>query len=156
MKAFRIWHLMFVILGSLLAPGAGYAAPLVLLTTEEAAQPEPTAKDEPPLPVGSGPAAGAPQIIVETPGSGGQVTTPFPVKIRFVPSPGSKINLDTVKVEVLKLIPISLLSRVKPYLTVVGIDVPEAKIPAGIYHLRIAVTDDQGREGIAMQTWTVH
>ncbi len=156
MKILRILQLIFVMLGSLWVPKAVCADPLELLTPAEAARPEPAAKDDAPLPVGSGPAPGAPQIIVDTPGSGSQVTTPFPVKIRFVPADGAKINLDTLKVDVLKLVPISLLSRVKPYLTAVGIDVPQAKIPAGTYHLRIAVTDDQGREGIAMHTWTVH
>jgi hypothetical protein len=93
---------------------------------------------------------------VDAPGSGGQVSTPFPVKIRFIPASGAKINLDTVKVDVLKLVPISLLSRVKPYLTATGIDVPEAKIPTGTYQVRVMVTDDQGRMAMAMQTWTVH
>jgi len=142
---------------------AASAAPVQLLTAEEAAQPN--------LPAGSkaGPVSGAkrfnsgttalvsgaPQILVETPAGGSPVTTPFPVKIHFVPSTGAKINLDSLKVEVLKLVPISLLSRVKPYLTAAGINVPEARIPSGIYNVRIAVADDQGREGSTVQTWTV-
>jgi hypothetical protein len=103
-----------------------------------------------------GAAPGAPQIVVEMPAEGVLVSTPFPVKIHFLPAPGAKINLESLKVEVLKLVPISLLSRVKPYLTATGIDVPEAKIPAGTYNVHIAVSDDQGRETSTVQTWMVH
>ena len=86
---------------------------------------------------------------------GTAVATPFPVKVRFVPTAGAKIALNTFKIEVLKLIPISLLSKVKPYLTASGINVPEAKIPSGQYNIRIAISDDKGREAIALQTWVV-
>lgn len=139
------------------------ATPVELLTSAEAAQPN--------LPAGKSAAssveriarsddhtlhvAGAPEIVVDTPTQGIGVTAPFPVKIRFIPSAGAKINVDSLKVDVLKMVPISLLSRVKPYLTPTGINVPEAKIPAGTYNLRIVVADDQGREGTVLQTWTV-
>ena len=141
--------------------GLGAARPVQLLTATEAAQPD--------GPRSSGPGrsaidglqkpetvVGAPQILVDTPESGGEVSAPFPVKIRFVPSAGAKINVSTVRIEVLKLVPISLLARVKPYLTAAGINVPEAKIPAGTYNVRVAVADDQGREGTTVQTWVVH
>jgi hypothetical protein len=144
---------------------AGKAAPVELLTPAEAAQPNlPPVKDGGPITgtqslhlnsVPVVPVAGAPQIVVDTPSGGAPVSAPFPVKIRFVPSSGAKINLDSLKVEVLKMVPISLLSRVKPYLTSAGINVPEAKIPAGTYNVHIAVADDQGREGSTVQTWTV-
>jgi len=150
------------------ATGGLVAAPpaVELLTATEAAQPN--------LPMGKGgktlvpdgpitnseirstPIPGAPQIIVDTPTQGIEVTAPFPVKIRFVPMGGAKIKLETLKVEVLTMIPISLVSRVRPYLTESGINVPEAKIPSGTYNVRIAVADDQGREGSTVQAWTVH
>jgi len=140
------------------------AAPLELLTPAEAAQANlPVVKEEKPaldnvpsLRPEVAPALGAPQIFVDTPAPGVAVTAPFPVKIRFVPSSGAKIDLDSLKVDVLKLIPISLLSRVRPYLTTAGINVPEAKIPAGTYNVRVVVADDQGREGTTVQMWTVH
>jgi hypothetical protein len=142
---------------------AGKTAPVELLTATEAAQPNlpdpmhagPTTGSERFSSTAAMPVPGAPQIVVETPAGGAPVTAPFPVKIHFVPSSGAKINLDSLKVEVLKLVPISLLSRVKPYLTAAGINVPEAKIPSGVYNVRIAVADDQGREGMTLQTWTV-
>jgi hypothetical protein len=160
-----VWLLTGALVWASFTASAEKAVPVELLTPAEAAQPNlPAVGDGNPitgnqsLKLNSGPvipATGAPQILVETPTGGAAVTAPFPVKIRFVPSAGSKINLDSIKVEVLKIVPISLLSRVKPYLTAAGINVPEAKIPAGTYNVRIAVADDQGREGSTVQTWTV-
>src|SRR5262245_55480406 len=87
------------------------AAPLQLLTAKEAATPD--------LPVPKGgtpsdifqvkpPVPGAPQIIVEKPAQGIGVKTPFPVKIRFVPNDGAKINLGSLEIDVVKLVRISL------------------------------------------------
>jgi hypothetical protein len=143
------------ILGGFLGAEMGRAAPVELITAAEAAQPDPSKQAL--LPVGSGPSApGAPQIIVEEPKLGRPVNSPFSVKIRFVPSKGSRINLDSLKFQVLKRVPISMLPRVKPYLTAVGINVPEVKIPPGTYNVRIAVADDRGRQGVAVHILTVH
>jgi len=156
MKSIRLL-LMLVLLG--LEAGSS-AAPIELLTAQEAAQPElpmikdPTngklsaAGDKTPVP-------GGPAILFDMPVPGTPVATPFPVKVRFVPTGDAKVLTDTLKIEVLKLIPISLISKVKPYLTAEGINVPEAKIPAGRYNVRVAISDDKGREGVALQTWVV-
>jgi hypothetical protein len=98
---------------------------------------------------------GAPKIIVDKPNQNAGLNRPFPIKIRFVPSDGARIDLDSLQVDVLKLIKISLIPRLKPYLSSDGIDVPEAQIPSGTYNLHIAVTDDHGRRTEKMQTWTV-
>jgi len=159
-----------LVAGWLAAPAA--AAPVVLLTASEAARPDrPSPKGLPPvaanlpgpkgdkplekMDTGMTPLSGAPQIFVDLPEPGLEVAAPFPVKIRFVPAAGAKIKVDSVKIDVLKLVPISLLSRVKPYLSPAGINVPEAKIPTGTYNVRIAVADDLGREGMTVQVWTV-
>jgi hypothetical protein len=159
MKRLPILRLVISLLGLGLAMPA-VAKPVQLLTAFEAAQPDlpPSKTESPSAPFQKSeiaPVAGAPQIVVDTPEAGAQVATPFPVKIRFVPSAGSKINVSSVKIEVLKLVAISLLSRVKPYLSAAGINVPEAKIPAGTYNVRVAVADDQGREAETVQTWIV-
>lgn len=161
----RVWLLTGALLWASFTAFAGKAAPLELITPAEAAQPNLLpAKDGSPITgnqslhlnsVTTLPVAGAPQILVETPAGGTPVSAPFPVKIRFVPSTGAKINLESVRVDVLKMVTISLLSRVRPYLTAAGINVPEAKIPTGTYNVRITVADDQGREGSTVQTWTV-
>ncbi|MEP6671144.1 MAG: hypothetical protein ABJF10_18430 [Chthoniobacter sp.] len=161
MKVLPVLFLAVVALWSCAAVATA-APPVELLTATEAAQPNlPIGKEKPdgaPVPLAHSetkPVVGAPQIVVETPTQGVGVSAPFPVIIRFVPSTGAKINLESLRVEVLKLIPISLLSKVKPYLSPTGINVPEAKIPAGTYNVRIAVADDQGREGSTVQMWTV-
>lgn len=136
------------------------AAPLQLITPKEAAGPNLSiSKDDTSgnryAFHGRSPMPGGPQIIVEKPEQGASVATPFPVHIRFVPSQGAKINLQSLEIGVLKMIKISLLSRVKPYLTEKGINIPEAKVPAGTYNIEIAIADDQGRIGSTIQTWNV-
>ena len=136
------------------------AAPLQLLTAEEAAQPN-LPMPKPGLPqigelVGAKPAVpGGPQIIIDKPAQNVGVHVPFPVRIRFVPRHGNKINLDSLEIYVLKLIRISLVSPLKPYLTSDGINVPEAQVPTGTYNIHIAVEDDHGHRSETTQTWTV-
>lgn len=136
------------------------AAPLELLTAKEAAQPNlPVAKKDLPaigeMPDNKAPSPDAPKIIVDQPQQGSGVSRPFPVKIRFVTTGGARINLNSLELDVLKLIKISLVSRLKPYLSATGINVPEAQVPSGTYNVRIAVTDDRGRRTETIQTWTV-
>ena len=136
------------------------AAPLELITASEAAKPNLSmpkggTSEEPSAFHGRSPMPGSPKIIVEKPEQGSSVPTPFPVRIRFVPSPGARINLQSLEIDLLKIIKISLLSRVKPYVTEKGINVPEAKVPPGTYNIEIAIADNQGRVGSTVQTWIV-
>ena len=134
------------------------AAPLQLLTAKEAAEPDlPVPKGGKPSDVfqAKPPVPGAPQIIVDKPAQGIGVKTPFAVKIRFLPNDGARINLNSLEIDVVKLVRISLLDRVKPYLSAAGINVPEAVVPSGTYNIRIAIADDQGRLGVTTQTWTI-
>lgn len=159
----KIWSFVFVF--ALFTGGISNgtsAAPLELITASEAAQPNLSPSKNKNKSqgfaglLGKSSEPGAPQIIVEKPEEGAAVATPFPVRIRFIPSSGAKINLRSVEIYVLKMIKISLLSRVKPYLTEKGINVPEAKVPAGTYNVLIAVADDKGRKGSAVQKWIVN
>lgn len=157
----RLPSLLFVTaLAGVCMPEPIVAAPLELITAKEAAQPNlpPTKGGLPPIGelVGSKPAVpNSPKIVVEKPAEGVGVHTPFPVKIRFVPSSGNKIDLNSLEIHVVKLIRISLLSRLKPYVTTRGIDVPETQIPTGTYSIHIAVADDHGHRNETTQTWTV-
>jgi hypothetical protein len=139
---------------------ASPAAPVELLTPQEAAQPDlPVVKDPVTgkfaLAGDKAPVAGAPAILFDTPSPGAPVVTPFPVKIRFVPGSDAKIALNTLKIEVLKIVPISLLSKVKPYLTASGITVPEVQFPTGQFNIRVAISDTKGREGVVQGTWVI-
>jgi hypothetical protein len=152
-------HLFVAALLSVSMTGAVVAGPLVLLSDKEAAQVKVPTPKAGLLAVGSGAAKaapGAPKIIVDKPTQNSSVHTPFTIKIRFVPSSGNKINLDSLEVDVHKLIKISLVSRLKPYLTSEGINVPEAQIPSGTYNIHIALADDHGHRLETTQTWMVH
>ena len=157
----KIWSVAFLF--ALLTCGIiseTSAAPLELITASEAAGPNLSIpkggmSEEPSGFHGRSPMPGGPRIIVEKPEQGSSVPTPFPVRVRFIPSPGAKINLQSLEIDVLKMIKISLLSRVKPYLNEKGINVPEAKVPPGTYNIEIAIADDQGRVGSTIQTWIV-
>jgi len=157
----KIWS--FAFLFALLTCGIiseTSAAPLELITASEAAGPNLSIPKGGMSGEASGfhgrsPMPGGPQIIVEKPEQGSSVPTPFPVRVRFIPSLGAKINLQSLEIDVLKIIKISLLSRVKPYANEKGINVPEAKVPSGTYNIEIAIADDQGRVGSTIQTWIV-
>ena len=153
-------HLFLGMLAGVWMTDPALAVPLELLTAKEAAQPNlPIPKAGLPaigeLTSGKPPEPGAPKIIVVKPAQGAGVHPPFPVKIRFVPSSGYKIDLDSLEIDVLKLIKISLLSRLKPYVTASGIDVPDAQVPSGTYNIHIAVKDDHGHRSETTQTWTI-
>jgi len=153
-------HLFLGMLAGVWMTDPALAVPLELLTAKEAAQPNlPIPKADLPaigeLTSGKPPEPGAPKIIVEKPAQGVGVHPPFPVKIRFVPSSGHKIDLDSLEIDVLKLIKISLVSRLKPYVTASGIDVPDAQVPSGTYNIHIAVKDDLGHRSETTQTWTI-
>ena len=152
-------HLFVVALLSVSMAGAVMAGPLVLLSAKEAAQVKLPAPKPGLLPIGEAgaakPAPGAPKIIVDKPAQNGSVHAPFAIKIRFVPSSGNKINLDSLEVDVHKLIKISLVSRLKPYLTSEGINVADAQIPSGTYNVHIALSDDHGHRTETTQTWMV-
>jgi hypothetical protein len=143
----------FTILSVLLCFAAtSEAAPLQLLTPKQAAQPNQAHSKLPPIAIKD---AGSPDIRFETPRPGTATSAPFAVKVKFVAADGAKIRPETLKIQVLKVVPISLNSMVKPYVSAAGINIPEATIPAGKYDVRVVVADTKGREGEAVGTWVV-
>ncbi len=152
-------HLFVGAMLSVSMAGAVMAGPLVLLSAKEAAQVKLPKSKPGLLPIGESagakPAPGAPKIIVDKPTQNNGVHAPFTIKIRFVPSSGNKINLNSLEVDVRKVVKISLVSRLKPYLTPEGINVPDAQIPSGTYNIHIALADDHGHRIETTQTWMV-
>lgn len=129
-----------------------HAAPLQLLTAKQAAQQSQAHSKLPPI---ANHDAGSPHIRFETPRPGTATAAPFAVKVKFVAADGAKIRPETLKIQVLKIVPISLNSMVKPYVSASGINIPEATIPPGKYDVRVVVADTKGREGEAVGTWVV-
>lgn len=130
------------------------AAPVQLLTAKQAAQPDLPRGKLPPV-AQNAPVPDAPNIVFDNPRSGSSTAAPFAVKVRFVAAKDAKVVPNTLKIHVLKVAPISISKHVKPYLSDSGINIPEATIPAGKYTIRVLITDDKGREGVAEGTWVV-
>jgi hypothetical protein len=85
-----------------------------------------------------------PGIEVVRPKEGEIVPTPAEILIRFLPKTVT-IDLSSLKVTLLKFIPIDLTDRLKPYVNPDGIAVKEAKVPTGAYRVRITLSDAQGK-----------
>lgn len=70
--------------------------------------------------------------------------SPAEILIRFLPK-SVTIDLSSLKVTLLKFIPIDLTDRLKSYVNQDGIMVKEAKVPTGAYRVRITLSDVQGK-----------
>ena len=84
-----------------------------------------------------------PVIDVVEPLNGGRGSMPIQVLVRFTPR-SEPIDLATLKVTLVKFIPIDITDRIRPYVTPDGIQVKEAKIPPGKHRVRIVVADKTG------------
>ncbi len=85
-----------------------------------------------------------PGIEVVRPKEGEIVPSPAEILIRFLPK-SVTIDLSSLKVTLLKFIPIDLTDRLKSYVNQDGIMVKEAKVPTGAYRVRITLSDVQGK-----------
>lgn len=85
-----------------------------------------------------------PGIEIVRPMEGEVVPSPAEILIRFLPKTVT-IDLSSLKVTLLKFIPIDLTERLKPYVKPDGIVVKDAKVPTGSYRVRIALSDAQGK-----------
>lgn len=68
---------------------------------------------------------------------------PIQVLIRFTPR-AEPIDLASLKVTLVKFIDIDITDRIRPFVTLEGIQVKEAKIPPGKHRVRITVSDKAG------------
>lgn len=85
-----------------------------------------------------------PGIEIVRPTEGAIVPSPAEILIRFLPK-SVTIDLSSLKVTLLKFIPIDLTDRLKSYVNQDGIMVKEAKVPTGAYRVRITLSDVQGK-----------
>ncbi len=85
-----------------------------------------------------------PGIEIVKPAEGEIVPSPAEIMIRFLPK-SVAVDLSSLKVTLLKFIPIDLTDRLKPYVNPNGIAVKEANVPAGAYRVRITLSDAQGK-----------
>jgi hypothetical protein len=139
-----------IMLVSFCAASLSHADPVILLTPEEAARIESgdTAVSIPQQ-------SSAPKILIDEPSQATISNQPFAIHIRFTTSDDAGIELGSVKVEIVKLVPILITARLKLYLSDHGIDVPEAIIPNGRYTVRVSLRDSKGRLGQTETKWIV-
>ncbi len=118
-----------------------------LITPEEAAMaPAPLLKGVP-IEVGREDISAGPVIDVVEPLNGGRGPMPVQVLVKFAPLFGP-VDLDSLKVVLVKFIQIDITDRIRPFVTAEGISVKEAKIPPGKHRVRISLADQTGAVSI--------
>jgi hypothetical protein len=73
------------------------------------------------------------------------VHSPLHFQIRFQSFGGAGINTESLHVVYLKTPEIDITPRVARFAYPIGIDIPDAEIPAGEHYIRVEVTDSGGR-----------
>jgi hypothetical protein len=71
--------------------------------------------------------------------------SPLHFQIRFKSFGGSEIKTESLHVIYLKTPEIDITPRVARYTQPIGIDIPDAEVPAGEHYIRIEVADSDGR-----------
>ncbi len=125
-----------------------------LVTPAEAAGPKATAQRLlPPLKDRS--AHAGPKVIVASPSLASVLHPPLAIDVRFQTAPDAPVDLASVKVVYVKLVDLDITSRIRPYLTAKGIDVADAKLPAGEHVIELTVGDVNGAETEERLAFTV-
>jgi hypothetical protein len=93
-----------------------------------------------------------PLIEVLKPQDGKVLSPPLEVSVKFAPR-NAPVDVSSLKVQVVKLVPIDITDRVRPYVTAEGIEIPDAKLPSGEHKVRINLSDNAG--GVSRKEMTV-
>lgn len=115
---------------------------LTLITPEEAAQPDA------PIPRGikSRTEGNGPQIKIHSPNLEEPLRIPFVMDIAFEASSDKIIDFDTLSIKYLKLIPIDLTGKIKPYLNNNSLMVKDVKVPKGKHRLQLFIAYTSGEK----------
>jgi len=125
-------------------PGAGDC--LTLITPEEAAQPDaPTPRGIKTRIEGNGP-----QIKIYSPNLDEPLRVPFIMDITFEAPSDKTIDFDSLRIKYLKLVPIDLTGKIKPYLNNNRLMVKDVKVPQGKHRLQLFIAYTSG-EKITME-----
>ena len=117
------------------------AANLILITPEEAKLPPPKMA----IALSARGVTRGPQIEVVQDADPTKSPTHF--QLKFVAHGGARIDPATVQVTYLRTPDVDLTSRIKPFVTDGGIDIPDAIVPPGNHLLRVDLKDSDGRTG---------
>ena len=114
-----------------------------LVTSQEAAlPPSPTSKAGRSITRG-------PAIRQVSPANAVAANQSFALKIEFAGRGGEKINPASAQVAILRGNNVNITDRIRPYITANGIEIPDARVPAGTHVLQVTVSDAGGRQSIA-------
>lgn len=121
-------------------PGAGDC--LTLITPEEAAQPDA------PIPRGikTRTEGNGPQIKIYSPSLDEPLRIPFIMDIAFEGLPDKTIDFDSLRIKYLKLVPIDLTGKIKPYLDNNRLMVKDVKVPQGKHCLQLFIAYTSGEK----------
>jgi hypothetical protein len=142
MRFLHLGAFAFGIAASFLAFQPLHAANLVLITTEEAKLPPPQGVVASSRGVTRGPKV---ELVSQT----GTVQSPSPLQLKFQTFGGAKVDLEAVQATYLRSPNVDLTPRIKPFVTLGGINVPAAELPPGEHVLRVDIKDSDGRSGTA-------
>jgi hypothetical protein len=130
--------------GSVVASVAnGQGAGVWLVTAQEAALPPSTASK-----AGRSITRG-PAIRQISPDKAVAANKPFDLHIDFAGRGGEKINAASVQIAILRGGNVDITSRLKPFVTEKGIEMPAAMVPPGTHVLQVTVADAGGRQTVA-------
>ena len=141
----RKWAMLAALLASAMTPlfSAPASAAHVLITQDEANLPPPKGA----IAVDRRGVTRGPKIILV--GDMEPLHSPVHLQLKFESFGGAKIDEDSVKVTYLRTPNVDLTPRIKPFVQVTGIDVPDAELPVGDHMVRVDVKDSDGRTGSA-------
>ncbi|WP_156164700.1 hypothetical protein [Bradyrhizobium sp. LTSP885] len=77
----------------------------------------------------------------------GPLRSPIRLVLRFRSHGGAKVDLNTLSVTYLKKPTIDLSTRVAPFATAEGINMPDAEVPPGSHRLWVDIEDTNGEIG---------
>ena len=139
------WAMLAALLASAVTPlfSAPASAAHVLITQDEANLPPPKGA----IAVDRRGVTRGPKIILV--GDIEPMHSPVHLQLKFESFGGAKIDEDSVKVTYLRTPNVDLTPRIKPFVQVTGIDVPDAELPVGDHMVRVDVKDSDGRSGSA-------
>ena len=141
----RKWAMLAALLASAMTPlfSAPASAAHVLITQDEANLPPPKGA----IAVDRRGVTRGPKIILV--GDIEPLHSPVHLQLKFESFGGARIDEDSVKVTYLRTPNVDLTPRIKPFVQLTGIDVPDAELPVGDHMVRVDVKDSDGRSGSA-------
>jgi hypothetical protein len=97
-----------------------------------------------------------PVILIKSPENGSTLKGPFRLYVEIMKREGgADIDMGSLAVKYLKLVPIDITGRVRGYITGSKLDVPDAEFPVGSHRAEIVIRDTAGNESTKLFSVTV-